>query len=200
MPSIFSVSPTLAASRLRRSTSIDLIVGLERHRKRMAVLAAERERESRRIGEARRRAVDHFRDHRQRLQRARTDVLEQQQRREVAQLAGRATPPARRRAASGRHPWRARRDGSASASSSLRSACAADCRWRSPAAHPARASRAHRRGSESAPCRCSPDDAGVRLAGEVLHRRGVPVIAARQPRAFVHALLHDRPLAGPASG
>ena len=57
-----------------------LVVG-ERHRKRMAVLAAVRERKSRQIVEARRRAVHDFGDQRQRLQRPRPELLEQQQRR-----------------------------------------------------------------------------------------------------------------------
>ena len=68
----------------------------------MAVLAAVREREARRIGEARRRAVHDFGDERQRLQRARAELLDQQQRREVAQLALVRDAPARRRAASDR--------------------------------------------------------------------------------------------------
>ena len=45
----------------------------------MTVLAAKRKREARRIGKSRRRAVDDFRDHRQRLQRPRVRVLQQQQ-------------------------------------------------------------------------------------------------------------------------
>ena len=39
------------------------------------------------------------------------------------------------------------------------------------------------------------DDGGVRLGGEVADGGRVPVIAPRQPRRLVHALLHDRPLA-----
>ena len=46
-----------------------LVVGLERHRKRVAVLAAVREREPRRVGESRRRPMDHLGDQRQRWRR-----------------------------------------------------------------------------------------------------------------------------------
>ena len=53
----------------------------------MAVLAAVREGEARRIGEAARRAVDHLGDQRQRLQGPRPEIFQQQQRREIAQLA-----------------------------------------------------------------------------------------------------------------
>ena len=53
----------------------------------MAVLAAVREREARRIVEARRRAVHDLGDQRQRLQRARAELFEQQERGEVAQVA-----------------------------------------------------------------------------------------------------------------
>ena len=63
------------------------VVRLQRHRERMPVLAAVREREARRIGEAARRAVHHLGDQRQRLQRARPEILQQQQRREIAELA-----------------------------------------------------------------------------------------------------------------
>ena len=41
----------------------------------------------------------------------------------------------------------------------------------------------------------SSDDGGVRVGGEVAHGSRVPVIASRQALDFVHALLHDRPLA-----
>ena len=49
----------------------------------MAVLAAVRQREARRIGEAVRRAVHHLRDQRQRMDRARADARHQQQLGEV---------------------------------------------------------------------------------------------------------------------
>jgi len=63
-----------------------LVVNLERHREWMAVLAAMREREPRRIGESGGRTVHHFRDERERLQRPRPQLLDQQKRREVAEL------------------------------------------------------------------------------------------------------------------
>ncbi|MEZ5285414.1 MAG: hypothetical protein R2712_11535 [Vicinamibacterales bacterium] len=53
----------------------------------MAVLAAVREGEPRRVREARRGAVHHLRDEGQRLQRPRPELLHQQQRREVPELA-----------------------------------------------------------------------------------------------------------------
>ena len=114
----------------------------------MPILAAEREREARRIGKARRRAVNHFRDHRQRLQRARSDILEQQQRREIAQLPivrhrehgaePRQVDVLRAHVVMGRHAHLHH----------FGQACAADCRWQSPAARPAPASRVRRRDSE----------------------------------------------------
>jgi len=59
----------------------------KRHGEGMAVFAAMRERKPSGILEPRRRAVDHFRDERERLQRARAELLEEQERREVAQVA-----------------------------------------------------------------------------------------------------------------
>ena len=53
----------------------------------MSVLAAMRERKARRIVEPRRRAVHDLGDECQRLQRGRAELLEQQERREIAQLA-----------------------------------------------------------------------------------------------------------------
>ena len=64
-----------------------LVVHLQRHRERVVVLAAVREREPRRVGKPGRRAVHDLGDERQRLQRARSQLLEQRQRREVAQVA-----------------------------------------------------------------------------------------------------------------
>ena len=64
-----------------------VVVDLQRHRERVSVLSAMRERKPGRILEPRRRTVHHFRDERQRLQRPRTELLQQQERGEVAQLA-----------------------------------------------------------------------------------------------------------------
>ena len=63
------------------------VVSLERHWKWMAVLAAVRERETRRVRKSDRRPVDHFGNQRQRLQRARTQLFQKQERREIAQIA-----------------------------------------------------------------------------------------------------------------
>ena len=86
------------------------VVGLERHREGVPILAAVREGEARRIGEARRRAVNDFRDQRQRLQRPRDRRSPAATTTRNRAAAARATPPAPRRAASNRRPWRARRD------------------------------------------------------------------------------------------
>jgi len=132
----------------------------------MAVFPAKRKRESRRIGESRRRAVNHFRDHRQCL--AGSDVFQQQERREVTQLA---IVRDRQHGAKPRqvHVLRAHID------EILNQVGGA---WRAVAIR-----------------RRRPDDTGVRFAGEVLHRFRMPVIASRQPCGLVHALLDDRPLA-----
>ena len=53
----------------------------------MAVFAAVREREARRIGEAAGRSVHDFGNQRERLQRARAEIFEQQQRGKIAELA-----------------------------------------------------------------------------------------------------------------
>src|SRR5204863_2703143 len=63
------------------------IVGLERYGKRVTVLATEREGKASRIRKTGRRTMNDFRDHRQRLQCSRTDILEQQKRREITQPA-----------------------------------------------------------------------------------------------------------------
>src|SRR4030095_488468 len=63
------------------------VVDLERHGEGVTVLPAMREGEARRVVETCRRAVHHFGDERQRLQRARTELLEQEERGEVAQVA-----------------------------------------------------------------------------------------------------------------
>ena len=63
------------------------IVDLERDGEGVTVLAAMRECEARGIVESGRRAVHDFRDERERLQRARPELLEQQEGREVAQVA-----------------------------------------------------------------------------------------------------------------
>lgn len=62
------------------------VVGLERHREWVAVLAAVREGETRGVGEAAGCAVHDFRNERERLQRARTEAFDEQQRGEVAKI------------------------------------------------------------------------------------------------------------------
>ena len=158
-----------------------LVVDLQRHRERMAVLAAVREREAGRIVEARRRAVHHLGDERQRLQRARTELLEQQERGEVAQLA-------------------LVREGEHGAEPSRLDVRGADVVPRRHLEPPHRGERRRRilaRDGEQRVLRRPrppvdevPDRAGmraddrrVRIGGEVAHRRRMPVIAPRQPRS-----------------
>ena len=64
-----------------------LVVDVQRHRERMPVLAAVREGEAGRVVEAGRRAVHDLGNQRQRLQRPRPELFDQQQRGEVAQVA-----------------------------------------------------------------------------------------------------------------
>ena len=52
-----------------------LVIGFQRHRKRMTILAAVRKREARGIYESTRSAVNHFGDQCKRLKRARTELL-----------------------------------------------------------------------------------------------------------------------------
>ena len=63
-----------------------LVVRLQGNRKWVAVFSSVRKRETRRIVEAAGSAVDHFRHKRERLKRARSKILEQQQFREIVQL------------------------------------------------------------------------------------------------------------------
>ena len=79
MASSFSSLPSLALPSADFSTPIVSSSTLSRHRIGVAVLAAMREREARRIGEAVRRAVHHLGDQRQRMHRARADARHQQQ-------------------------------------------------------------------------------------------------------------------------
>ena len=79
-----------------------LVIDLERHREGMPVLAAMREREARRIGEAVGRAVHHLGDHRQRAHRARADSR--------ASAAIRRSRPARDRPRRRSLPCRRRRE------------------------------------------------------------------------------------------
>jgi hypothetical protein len=41
-----------------------------------------------------------------------------------------------------------------------------------------------------------PDDSGVRLAGKIANRGGMPVVAPRKAGGVVHSLLHNGPFAG----
>ena len=97
-PSSFSEWPSLACVERASQHADRLVVDLERHRERMAVLPAVREREPRRIVEPRRRAVHHFGDERQRLQRARTELLDAGAARRSRGGPARARGPAPRRA------------------------------------------------------------------------------------------------------
>ena len=63
------------------------VIDAQRHRERMAVFAAMRECETSRVIESRRRSVDDFSDKSQRLQRARPDLLQEQECPEVTQGA-----------------------------------------------------------------------------------------------------------------
>ena len=63
-----------------------LVVSLQRNRKWMPVLPAQRKRKTRRIGKAARRPMDHFRNQCQRLQRPGPKIFQQQQGSEVPQL------------------------------------------------------------------------------------------------------------------
>src|SRR5947209_7667996 len=64
-----------------------LVINLQRHRKRMAVLAAMRQRKTRWVGEAAGRAVHHLGDHRERAHRARADAGRQQELGEILRPA-----------------------------------------------------------------------------------------------------------------
>src|SRR5688572_32690092 len=63
------------------------VVGFQRHRKRVSILAAVRERKPRRVGEPAGRAMDDFGDERKRLQSAWAEILEQQKFSELMQIA-----------------------------------------------------------------------------------------------------------------
>ena len=170
-----------------------LVVGTERHRKWVAVLAAVREREPGRIVEARRRAVDHLSDQGERLERARTQLFDQEQRCEIAKLA-----LVRER----QHRTQA----------FLVDVGRPDLvpGWHRQLPHrrerPRRILAAHRQhgvlGRTGTPIDqvgdhtgMLTDDPRVWLGGEVVHLDRVPVIAARQPVRLVHPLLNDGPLA-----
>ena len=196
MPSSFSGVADLGGVERAAQHRDRLVVRLQRHRERMAVLAAVREREARRIG----RTASARRGRPRRPAPATAACAARASRAAAARRSraarARGPPPARRRAASGRRPRRARRDArgitSRRASRERRRpdrsraiASSASCAGPGAADPP---------GSGSCPA-CSPTIAGVRLGGEVAHGRRVPVIAARQPARLVHPLLHDRPLA-----
>ena len=160
----------------------------------MSVLAAVREREARRIVEPRRRAVHDLGDERQRLQRARAELLEQQERREVAQLAlvgerqHGAEPPLVHVARGGR------RGAPASRGAAPRRACAAGSLARDGRAAPPAPAGAAVHQVADRPGGLA-DDGRVRIGDEVADGGRVPVIAAGQAARLVHALLHDRPVA-----
>src|SRR5215210_6536521 len=63
------------------------VVGFQRNGKRMAILAAMRERKARGIVETRRRAVNYFGDQCQRLKRSWSELFQQQQLSKVVQVA-----------------------------------------------------------------------------------------------------------------
>ena len=181
----------LAASSARRSTRDRLVVDLQRHREWVAVLAAVREGEARRVVESCRRAVHDFGDQRQRLQRARAQLFEQQERGEVAQIAF------VRERQHGAQPLRvdvgrvAPRGAPASRACAPRPSVVAGSVRRSRAAPPAPARRGDRPGSDRAGGFA--DDGGMRLGCEVATRRRMPVIAPRQAARLVHSLLDHRP-------
>ena len=127
------------------------VVGLEGHRERVAVFAAEREGEARRIAESRRRAMDHFGHKRQRLERSRPEIFGKQERGEVAQIA-------------------LVTDGED---------CAEPFEIDVFCANPMMVRHS-----------------GVRLAGKIANRGGMPVVAPRKAGGVVHSLLHNGPFAG----
>jgi len=167
-----------------------LIVHAQRHGEGMAVLAAVREREARRIGEAARRAVHDFGDGGERLDGARAEPGRHQQIREVD------------RRALGR-----RREGAAqSAQEHVRRPHVMMVRHQEMRQHrvrPARDERELRLARRiGAPIRQVHDVAlrhavnrRVRLVDEVAHALRQPVIAPRRLRLRPHALLHHDPLA-----
>src|SRR5688572_2553252 len=63
------------------------VVHLERHWERMSILAAVGKREARRIGEPCRCAMDDLRNERERLEGARSELFQEEKRREVADIA-----------------------------------------------------------------------------------------------------------------
>ena len=97
MPSSFSVASQLRRVERAAEHRNRLVVDAKRHWERMAVFAAVSEREPRGVVETRRRAVHDLGDQRERLKRPGTELLEQQERREVAQDRARAPVRARRR-------------------------------------------------------------------------------------------------------
>ena len=181
----------------------------------MAVLAAMREREPRRIAEAAGRAVHHLRDH--------APAPAPCARRRPAPAAARRNPPGRapprrralpcsRRATTSlgadivmgghdqmrQHRLLARAAGAArrlqSSASSARDPVRAR-RW--PGDRAGRGARRRRARSVRltiTPC-CAPFDRGVRRVDEACQALRQPVIAARLPALAVHALLHHHPVA-----
>src|SRR3954451_5469894 len=79
----FLVAPELCVLHRRFEHTDGFVIDLDRYGIGMAVLAAMRQREAGRIGEAVRRAMHDFGDHRQRTHRAQTDARRQQQLRKI---------------------------------------------------------------------------------------------------------------------
>jgi hypothetical protein len=170
----------------------------------MRVFAAMREGESRGIGEPRRRAVNDFRDQRERLQRSWSEVLHEQQRRKVAQLSlvghreHRAQPL--QIDVFGAHVVMHRQPHLHHFGQRTLRAVARDGEQRI-------LGRLRPFVDEVLDDRSLPAEAfgeggltnnrRVRLARKVSNGCGMPVIAARQSRLLVHPLLDDRPLAVP---
>ena len=159
----------------------------------MPVLPPVCEGEPRGIGKARRRAVHHLRNQRERLQCSRTELFEQEERREIAQVA---LVCERQHGAQallihvhGAHVMSSRH---------LETFDLADCRVRIASGD--REQRVLRRARPAIHeigdgADVWTDDGSMRLCGELADLRRVPVIAPRGPRRFVHALLDDRPFA-----
>ena len=159
----------------------------------MAVLAAVREREARRIRESRRRAVDHFSDERQRLQRPRTELLDQQQRREVAQVAlvgdGQDRAEPLRVDVVRADVMMMRKDEVSRLPQRPIGILARQRKHRVLGGH-----RVAIHQVLNHPLVLT-DDGRVRRGGEVADRCRVPVVPARRPLRLVQSLLHDGPLA-----
>ena len=174
-----------------------LVVDLQRHRERMAVLAAVREREARRVGEAAGRAVHDLGHQREREQRPRAHAGHQHQLGEVVRARGRRPRPASSRGAADRCPRRARRDARA-ARSRARPPIAVSGPPRASPIISARAAAGAVVDEVDDVARRAPFDRRVRLVDERAGAVPDPVIAPRLPARAVHPLLHDHP--GPVVG